>query len=442
MTETSPTLLPIELLELIIGRISSRSTLQSCALVNSTFLYVAQQNLFAEVVLSPPKRRGAKLIKTTPAQRFLDTILTTPHLAAFVNTLIIECEDSQREEPWLYDDTALQHILPRLNHLSRISVNGKVVADDETSQSKANLSWSSLSSTVRSALTSAMQSGSVVDLELGGFSRIPVSSVIQSCSQLKKLSLLPLYLVEEEVKDSNHTPAPTPSGERLTSPASALEHITIKQSSAALRRTSEWLIRSDYGLNIHQLRKIYFTVAGNEDHRYIADILERCAGSLKELELNPGSDIFFVRHLLRSSSPIAPRLSPLTLKGLSELRALKINTEMRMYKLNNNRYSDPLPWIASILSSIPAENIFATLELSLGMYVNKQILESISWMKLSNILTSDRFPHFKKLILTLSISKKESGDRSACLSPWVKEVLQANGQLSQLDKAGLLTLNF
>ncbi|KAH6905146.1 hypothetical protein BKA70DRAFT_507775 [Coprinopsis sp. MPI-PUGE-AT-0042] len=439
--ESSPTLLPVELLELIIGRLSSRSTLQSCALVNSAFLYVAQQNLFDEVVLSPPKRRGAKLIKTTPAQRFLDTIRSAPHLATFVHSLVIECEDSQQEQPWLYDDNTLQHILPCLVRLSRISVNGKVVAEDETSPAKANLSWSSLSSTLRSALTLAMRSGTVVDLELGGFSRIPVSSVIQSCSQLKKLSLLPLYLVEEESKEPQLMPAQTSPAEKFDPATSTLEEITIKQTSGALRRTSEWLIRSEYGLNLRRLKSIHFTVANNEDHLYIANILQGCSGSLKHLELNPGADVFFVRHLLRSSSPIAPRSSPLTLEALSELRSLKINTQMRMYKLNNNRYSDPLPWIVSILSTLPYENTFATLELSLGMYVNKQILESISWMKLVNVLTSDRFSHFEKLILTFSISKRESDDDSPAIPSWVDEVIRANGQLSHLRKEGLLAVN-
>lgn len=282
--ESSSASLPFELLELIIGKLSSRSTLQSCALVNSAFLYVAQQKLFTEVVLSPPKRRGAKLIKTTPAQRFLDTIRSRSHLATFVRCLVIECEDSQQEQPWLYDDSALQHILPRLVHLSRISVNGKVVPEDETSTSKAHLSWSSLSSSLRSALTAVMRSGTILDLELGGFSRIPVSSVIQSCSQLKKLSLLPLYLVEEENKE------PTSATEQLTSPTSTLEDITIKQTLGALRRTSEWLIRSEHGLNLHRLQRLNFTVANNEDHRYMADILEGCSGSLRQLELNPGSD--------------------------------------------------------------------------------------------------------------------------------------------------------
>ncbi|EAU83587.1 hypothetical protein CC1G_07960 [Coprinopsis cinerea okayama7 len=436
--------IPPELVELIVGFISSRSTLRACALVGPDFLYPCQQRLFTEVVLAPPKRRGTRPTKATPAQRFLDALNSSPHLASFVRSLIIECEDSIEEQPWLYNDTALQHILPRLDRLAKISVNGKVKPGDEAAPTKANLSWSSLSLTLRSALTSVMRSGSVIDLELGGFSRIPVSSVIHSCSQLKKLSLLPLYLVDEGdggEQDSDAAPSPP---ELLD-----VEDITIKQSSVALRRTTDWLLRPNYGPDIRQVQRLHFTVMNTEDHSYIAQIVEASAPSLKELELSPGTDIAFVRHLLRSSSPVGPRTSPITLSNLNHLRSLKINTEIKMYKLNNNRYSDPLPWIVSLLSTIPHDNEFATLEICLGLHVNKQILESISWIKLVNAVTSEeRFPRFERLVLTLSrLATKEKVEvdsqeqkEQQVLQPWVKEVLEGNSQLGFLRKKGLLTL--
>lgn len=443
--------IPPELIELIIGFVRGRSTLRACSLVGHDFLRIAQERLYSEVILSPPKRRGPKSTKTIPAQRFLNIINSSPYIANFVKTLNIHCQDSINEQPWLYTDTALQHILPRLTRLERISVNGKVREqhdDESVSSTKANLSWTSLSPSLRAALVSLMRSGSVIDLELGGFSRIPISSVIQSCS-LKKLSLLPLY-VEEEKTEGSELAAPSRSRSGRESDVdhvqatSHLEDITIKQSSVALRRTTDWLLRPGYGPSIDRLEKFCFTVANNDDHRHIAQIVDACSSSLKQLEINPGPEISYVRHLIRKNSPIGPPASPLHLSNLRELRSLKINTEIRMYKLNNNRYSDPLPWVVSLLASLPADNQFTTFELNLDLHLNKQIWESISWMKLVHMLSSDHFPHFERLVLTLGCSESSEPlhEEAQMLPHWVREVVENNAQLSDLRDKGLLCTQF
>jgi len=446
--------MPPELIEIIVGFVRGRSTLRTCALVGRDFLHVAQERLYTEVILAPPARRGPKSKKTIPATRFLKIIQSSPYIARVVKTLNIHCEDSVTGQPWLYTDEALQHILPALTRLARISVNGKVQkqhqqceAEDIVSSTKANLSWTSLSASLRAALVTLMRSGSVIDLELGGFSRIPISSVIQSCS-LKKLSLLPLYVVEEEKADGVPAPAPAQSDTDHVQATSHLEDITIKQSAVALRRTTDWLLRPGYGPRIDRLEKFCFTVASNADHRHIAQIVEACAPSLKQLEINPGPEIAYVRHLIRKNSPVGPPASPLHLEHLHALRALKINTEIRMYKLNNNRFSDPLPWVVALLASLPRENAFTTFELCLDLHLNQQIWESISWVKLARALNSDRFPHFERLVLTLQSPSTEDAapacphDEAAVLPHWVREVVENNVHLADLRERGVLVANF
>ncbi|TFK21689.1 hypothetical protein FA15DRAFT_672316 [Coprinopsis marcescibilis] len=453
MNSTTSTFVPIpqELIELIIGYVSHPPTLRACALTGPQFLHASQRGLFAEVVLSPPKSKHSS--NTTPAQRFLNTIISSPHLTSFVRALVIECEDSVLEQPWLYSDTALQHILPILSKLAKISVNGKIHPEHERAPTKANLSWSSLSATLRSALTSIMRTGTVIDLELGGFSRIPVSYVIQSCSQLKKLSLLPLYVVDDVDKDDtvseDELAAEPPmindnnSDDSIMCESTAqLEDITIKQSGIALRRTTDWLLRPGSGPNINRLQKINFTVSDNEDHLCVAKIVDACAGTLKHLELTPGPEVGSVRHLLRKVAPPEDlSSSAFGLSNLGELHSLKINTEIRMYKLNNNRYSDPLPWIVSLLSSLPDKNLLSTLELSIGMHVNQQTLESVVWTKLVKLLSQEQFTGLQRFVLNLSLVPAKEGGESQAVPRWVPEVLKKNVHLATLLNKGLLTLD-
>ena len=285
-TPAKPLSIPPELVEHIISFVSHRPTLRACSLTASTFTYRAQRALFREVILSPPRSRYER---HTPAHRFLQTLRESPHLAPFVHSLIIECEDSSEVQPWLYTDDALQYIFPMLPNLSKISVNGRIQPDGKTVSTKADLSWTSLSATLRSALASIIRSGSVSDLELGGFRRIPVSSVIDACSQLKKLSLLPLYLA-----DDSPLPQQGPADNATqTVNRVHLEDIRIKQSAVALRRTADWLSSPTCQLDVGELKSIHFEVSTLEDHQQVSRILELSSGTLEHLEINPGLDSEF-----------------------------------------------------------------------------------------------------------------------------------------------------
>jgi hypothetical protein len=276
--------IPPELVETIINFVSHRPTLKACTLTGPAFTIPAHRALFAEVTLSPPKSRCHK---RTPAHRFLNLLTSSPHLVPFVHSLIVECEDSVEGQPWLYSDNHLQHIFPLLTKLTRVSINGRLQPDDDRISAKANLSWTSLSSSLRTALVSLIRSGSVVDLELGGFSRIPVSSVIDSGSRLKKLSLLPLYLVD----DTQVPMVDSEEGDEAPSPNRVhLEDIKIKQSAVALRRTADWLLSPTCHLDVGQLKRLHFEVSSLEDHHHVSRIVETCSDSLEYLEVSPGSE--------------------------------------------------------------------------------------------------------------------------------------------------------
>ncbi|KAF6747542.1 hypothetical protein DFP72DRAFT_972381 [Ephemerocybe angulata] len=419
--------IPPELVETIIAFVSYRPTLKACSLAGPAFTLPAQRGLFAEVFLSPPKSRSQK---RSPANRFLNLITSSPHLASFVHSLVIECEDSVQGQPWLYSDNDLQHVFPRLSKLTKISVNGRIQPDDEGMSGKANLSWTSLSASLRTALISLIRSGSVVDLELGGFSRIPVSSVVDSCSRLKKLSLLPLYLVDD---------TPLPDAESSENPSENrvhLEDIKIKQSAVALRRTADWLLSPTCHLDVGELKRLHFEVSTLDDHRQISKIVNTCSKSLEHLEVNPGSEVNSVRHLLRSV-PVERNGSPaLSLETLQALKSLKVNTKINMFKMNNNRFSDPLPWIVSLLSTIPEENDLTELDLSFALQLTQPTFERVAWQDLVSALSSKKFNDLQRVTLAFPPSTKDSVSQERLF--WVQDTLNRDSHLSPLITHGLL----
>jgi hypothetical protein len=105
---------------------------------------------------------------------------------------------------------------------------------------------------------------------------------------LKKLSLLPLYLVDDTPLPESE---PDASGAQVPSePRVHLEDIKIKQTAISLRRTTEWLLSPTCHLDVRQLKRFHFEVSTLEDHRHISMIVGACADSLERLELNPGSE--------------------------------------------------------------------------------------------------------------------------------------------------------
>jgi len=342
-----------------------------------------------------------------------------------VHSLIIECEDSVDSQPWLYTDNDLQNIFPLLSKMSKISVNGRVQPDDEHLSGKANLSWTSLSPSLRSALVTLIRSGSIVDLELGGFSRIPVSSIIDSNSRLKKLSLLPLYLVDE---------APSTSGEVVPASRVHLEDIKIKQSAVALRRTADWLLSPTCHLDVGELKRLHFDVSTLDDHRQVSRIVDLCATSLDHLAITPGPEVNTIRHLVRPVSPPRTGVPAFSLADLSTLKSLKVNTNIHMFKLNNNRFSDPLPWITSLLSTVPEDNELVDLELSFALQLSEQVLEQVSFRNLSHELLSEKFSKLRRITFSFPPVDTESNERLF----WVEDTLQRSKYLYPLLESGLL----
>ncbi|TEB25741.1 hypothetical protein FA13DRAFT_1713793 [Coprinellus micaceus] len=403
--------IPPELVETIINFVSHRPTLKACTLTGPAFTIPAHRALFAEVTLSPPKSRCHK---RTPAHRFLNLLTSSPHLVPFVHSLIVECEDSVEG----FRSTAACN-----------PTNDRISA-------KANLSWTSLSSSLRTALVSLIRSGSVVDLELGGFSRIPVSSVIDSGSRLKKLSLLPLYLVD----DTQVPMVDSEEGDEAPSPNRVhLEDIKIKQSAVALRRTADWLLSPTCHLDVGQLKRLHFEVSSLEDHHHVSRIVETCSDSLEYLEVSPGSEVNSIRHLLRNVPAERRGLPAFHLNALNTLKALRINTKIVQFKMNNNRYSDPTPWLVSVLSTLPEDNGLSSLDLSFALELDQEVLSRVSWQELTSVLATKKFEGLQRVNLNFPRSNKESaaGERRF----WVRETVAQNQHLSPLLTRGFLSIN-
>jgi hypothetical protein len=282
--------IPQELIEIIIDFARHDAlSLRTFALAHPNFSHACQKYLFSMVTICPPNPTTEK--KTTPAQRFLQLLTSSPHISRHVRALTIECEGhSGDDEPWLHTDTSLHLILPFLSRLTKIAVVGGAEPDRGFNKSYFT-SWSSLSSNLRSALTSVLRSASVVDIEIGGLSLVPTSSVSKR-SALKRLSLLPLYFVDDTEIGATHT---APSGlqdNTTTNPVqrSELEEFEIKQTSITLRRTTEWLHSPGCYLDVTRLRNLNVHVVTLEDHNSVARILETCSNSLENLSLDAGSE--------------------------------------------------------------------------------------------------------------------------------------------------------
>ena len=107
-----------------------------------------------------------------------------------------------------------------------------------------------------------------------------------------------------------------------------------------------------------------------------------------------------------------------------------------MFKLNNNRFSDPLPWIVSLLSTLPDDNSLSELELRFTLQLKQQILERVSWFDLSSTLLSRKFGSLKHVTFTFPPSAKGHIIDERPL--WVKDTLNQNKHLSPLISRGLL----
>lgn len=333
--------------------------------------------------------------------------MSSPHISRHVRALTIECQGhSGDDEPWLHTDTSLHLILPLLTRLTKIAVVGGAEPGSGFSKSYFT-SWSSLSSNLRSALTSVLRSASVVDIEIGGFSLMPTSSV-SKCSALKRLSLLPVYLVDDTGIGATHT---TPSGPPDTTSAipvqrSELEEFEIRQTSITLRRTTDWLHSPGCYLDVTRLRNLNVHVVTLEDHNSVARILETCSSSLENLSLDAGSEVNTVRHIHGTIYPASTPASSISLASLPRLRSLTLHATISMLMLNNRRFADPFPWLVAFLETLPSSNCLFELEISVEVAVGKEIFNKISWEELARVLVSERMSSLRTARLELRLKEQ------------------------------------
>ena len=107
--------------------------------------------------------------------------------------------------------------------------------------------------------------------------------------------------------------------------------------------------------------------------------------------------------------------------------------------MNNNRYSDPTPWLVSVLSTLPEDNGLSSLDLSFALELDQEVLSRVSWQELTSLITSKKFEGLQRINLSFPRSNKESsiGERRF----WVRDTLALSQHLSPLVARGLLSIN-
>jgi len=108
-----------------------------------------------------------------------------------------------------------------------------------------------------------------------------------------------------------------------------------------------------------------------------------------------------------------------------------------MSKMNKKRFSNPLPWINSVISTLPDENALSELELSFDLGLTKSVLQQVSWAELSATLCSEKFKRLENVVFTFPTSITGPSEERLF---WVRDILHQNDHLCPLLIGGLIQL--
>ncbi|KDR76502.1 hypothetical protein GALMADRAFT_448832 [Galerina marginata CBS 339.88] len=129
--ESSHLQLPPELFEVIIDHLEvESSSLKVCSLVCRVFAHHCQKRLFKHISLGRPFQSFKQDIvsKVWPTQRLYEVLSKSPNLCKLVEELEISdagIKSFYREElSWIRKDSNLSHILPMLNNLKELGIQG------------------------------------------------------------------------------------------------------------------------------------------------------------------------------------------------------------------------------------------------------------------------------------------------------------------------------
>ncbi|KDR76493.1 hypothetical protein GALMADRAFT_246874 [Galerina marginata CBS 339.88] len=202
--ESSHLQLPPELFEVIIDHLESRS-LKVCALVCRVFAHNCQKRLFKRITLGRPFQSFKRDIvsKVWPAQRLYEVLSKSPNLCKLVEEL--EISDSgiksfYREElSWIRKDSNLSQILPMLNNLKELSIQGHNMG--------SRLNFRAWEPELKLAIWRKCQSLSKVSLR---FMRNVPLSLLKFAPSLKALSLFKILFIPDDTILSSAAEPTTP----------------------------------------------------------------------------------------------------------------------------------------------------------------------------------------------------------------------------------------
>ncbi|KAJ7615672.1 hypothetical protein DFH06DRAFT_1343638 [Mycena polygramma] len=191
--------LPQELVDAIVDKIYEDKdipSLKSCSLAARTFVSPARRYLFRRIEILPPRPA------CNPCQRFHQLLISSPHIASFVEELCIVLVSpksyydypQRRPATWVMDSPTLALILPLLD-LKRISITENARMS-YIRLGDSSLNWLRLQPKLKSTLMDIFSSLKLEAVHLRGLvieSPCDLLSLFSETTSLKEMSLSRIY---------------------------------------------------------------------------------------------------------------------------------------------------------------------------------------------------------------------------------------------------------
>ncbi|KAF4611139.1 hypothetical protein D9613_006980 [Agrocybe pediades] len=403
--------------------------LRACALVCRDWALASRYHLFYQIRLTgsapSPTRSWAQ---NTACRRIFATILSSPHLAAYVNRLTVQETNVVRPSTyrWVSGEIAFPSLLSKLTSLRALEFNfpNPGPASDKTG-------WSTMAFR---DIIEAMTTMSLESLSMRQFSFSSLHDFIKLLDICRHLKTLQLDHVDITTSTTLFSP-------------SALEHVLNMQLSDSMSQTSETkanletlLLRSNNlsliipvllhprsFLDLTSVRHLTINVTP-ESYRIVVELLGRLP-NIESLDIEIEHDFDYEAHL-EPRDIIDASLMPC-------LKSLSIQSSILLGR------TDPIPWISNTLSTASNRNILE--DMSLTCIIDKpppsltvQAFDEalVGWHNLDDLLTQPTFNTMKRVRLDFILDNPSGDDTLPSISQ------EFTKQLQKLSKKGVLEVDF
>ncbi|KAJ7225019.1 hypothetical protein C8J57DRAFT_1253003 [Mycena rebaudengoi] len=257
--------LPQELVNYVVDQLDDYPSLNSCALVSTSFVAPAQQAIFHSLsIYTELDRRG----HPTPPEAS-DSLTAFPHLAGYIRVLKIDIVHDNLEAE------ALNSILRAVRNLDRLIISG------------AGMRWTSIAPTLRMAIQDITTLPSLYGLHLVSIDDLPSQFIYRAASLVSVLSTH--YVNLEQSGDANHPPNLI-SDVRLT-------HLLLSSFGPQSKALCDLFLvaASSYTARLARLS----TFIAPDNYTYVSALLSAISPSLRHLSLgiNKFTEPFDLPHL-------------------------------------------------------------------------------------------------------------------------------------------------